>query len=87
MNFKWDPQNQTPNHYDVILQSAKSGQVCNQDENDLGRQITTGKQMMQQHEYEVIDLTDDSDTTFMQQHVYFPYNSNNSQFPTTYLPT
>ena len=33
---------------------------------------------------EVTDLTDDSETTFMQCHVYCPYNNNNNklQFPT-----
>ena len=33
---------------------------------------------MQDHEDEVIDLTDDSKTTFMQHYVYCPYNNNNN---------
>ena len=38
--------------------------------------------MMQQHEYEVTDLTDVSGIPSMQQSVYFLYNTNDSQFPT-----
>ena len=33
---------------------------------------------MQEHKYEVIDLTDESETMLMQHHVYCPYNNNNN---------
>ena len=37
---------------------------------------------MQQHDYGLIDLTDDPNTTLMQKHFYFLYNKNDLQFPT-----
>ena len=42
---------------------------------------------MQDYEDKVIDLTDDSETKFMQHHVNCPYNNNNNdlQFPTLFF--
>ena len=51
------------NHYDVILQFAKSCQVCDQDEDDLERDSPTSKKMTQQHEYEVTDLEENPENS------------------------
>ena len=68
-------QNPSHSHYGVVLQFDESGQLLDQ---DRPRQQT----MMQQHDYQITDLTDESCTTPMQQHVYFPYNKNDMQSPT-----
>ena len=69
--FMWDPKNPIQNNYDAILLLDKSVQLFEEDRPSAIRQQIT----MHQWDYEVIDLTIDSDTTPMQQHVYFPYNN------------
>ena len=45
-------------------------------------QSSMQKMMMLQCDYEVIDFTDESNTTPLQQHDYFPYDKKDVQFPT-----
>ena len=73
-----DPENTTYNHCDASLLFDKPSQLL-----EIDRSIPTRQQiMMQQQDFEVIDLTVDFDTNPMQQHVYFPYSKNDTQFPT-----
>ena len=86
LKFMWDPQNTSHKDHDAILWFVKSGEVFYQDEHDLDRPSPTRQQMKQlHHDCEVIDLTDNSDITPMQQDVYFPYYWNDMQFPTYLL--
>ena len=57
-----DPQNASHNHYDAILLFDKPGQILDQDKPSPTRQQI----MMQQDDYEIADMTADSDTTLMQ---------------------
>ena len=76
LKLRWDPQNPSHSHYDAILWFDKYGQVFDQNQHDFDRPSPNSQQMMWQHDYKVIDLTVDSDTTPIQQHVYFQYNKN-----------
>ena len=77
LNFMWDSQNPSHNNYDYILLFDKSGQLLDEDRPSPSIQQI----MMPLYDYKVTDLTDESDTTPMQQHDYFPYTKNDVQFP------
>ena len=67
MESTQDPHNPTKIHYDVILLLHKPGQVFDHDEDNFESPSPTSLQLtMQDYADEVIDLTDDSKTTFMQ---------------------
>ena len=80
-----DLKNSTHNHKCYYLLFDKSGQVFNLGEHNFeSPSPSRSQQAIQKHEYGVIDLTDESKTTFMQHYVYCPHNNNNNdlQFPT-----
>ena len=77
-----DCQNTIHRHYDAILLYAKSGQVCDQDKDDLGRHSFTREQMTEQNDYEVIGSKEDSDITTRQEIVDFQHKGSDLQFPT-----
>ena len=77
----WDPQNPTYSHYDAILWLAKYSQVYDQDEDDLDR-CSPMREQMTWHEYEVIDLKEDSDIPTMQQTIDVQYKCSDLQFLT-----
>ena len=77
------PHDPTNNHYYAILLFDKPGQVFHQDKDNFESPSPNSLQLIMQDDAdEVIDLIDDSETTFMQQDVYCAYNNNELQFPT-----
>ena len=61
LKFMQDYHNSTKNHYDAILLFCKSGQVFDQDKHNFESPSPPRlQQAMQDHEDEVIDLTDES---------------------------
>ena len=70
LKFMWYPKNSSHNHCYAILLFDNSGELLDQDRWGPARQQI----MAPQHDYEVIDLTDECGTNPMQQLVSFPYN-------------
>ena len=88
LKYTYNPHNLTNNHYDAILVFDKPAQLCQQDEEKFESPGSTSLQSITQDDAdEVIDLTGDSETTFMQHPEFVPYNKNNNelQFPLNYL--
>ena len=84
LKFIQDPHDPAKNYYDAILLLHKPGKVFDHDEHNFENPSPNSLQLiMQDYADEVINLTDDSETTFMQHHVYSSYNNNNNdlQFP------
>ena len=79
------PYNPVNNHYDAVLLFDKPGQVCHQDEHNFESTSPTSLQLIMQDEAgEIIDLTGDSETTFMHHPEFVLFNNNNNELQ---LPT
>ena len=90
LKFTLDPHNPTKNHYDAILLLHKPVKVFDHDEHNFENPNSASLQLiMQDYADEVIDLTDDSETTFMQHNVNCPYNNHKvtCNSPLTHLLT
>ena len=85
LKFTWDSHNLAHNHYEAILFFDKSGVMHREDEVVMeSPSSSTLGPISQDDADEVIDLTDDSDMTAIQQPVLVQYNTSNNELQ---LPT
>ena len=85
MKYTCNPYKPTNNHYNATLLFDNCAQLCQQDKDNFESPSPTSLQLIMLDDAdEVIDLTGDSETTFMQCPVYLANNNNNNelQFPT-----
>ena len=85
MKFIQDPHNLANNNYNTVLLFDGPGEICTEDEVTIeSSSASTLEPITQDDANKVIDLTDDSETTVIQQLEFVPYNTNNNemQFPT-----
>ena len=85
MKFTQGPHNLANNQYDIILLFDKPAEIYKQDEDNFESPSPTSLQpIMQDNADDVIDLTDESETTVIQHPESVPYNNNNNELQ---LPT